>query len=221
MANNEDVTYILKSKIALPNKLLQDDGTITDITGKVVINPVDAYDNKPALPNKFLNPDGTYSTLNEIISQMVDTELFVIVDELPVSGNPQKIYLLPDGDGGFIEYHYKNDKWDPIGIIEIDLSDYPTIQDMINAIEAAVLQTLETARDYADNKMSKAVEDAGKYTDTKTAEAVETANEYADGAASGAVTTANGYTDNQIKAAKEYTDTQIQNKITTVLGGEY
>lgn len=163
--NNEDVTYILKNKMALPNKLLQDDGSITDITGKVVVNPTDSYNAKPALPNKFLNPDGTYSTLNEIISQMVDTELFVIVDELPMSGNPQKIYLLPDGNGGFVEYHYKNDKWDPIGLIEIDLSNYPTIQDMANAIEAAALQTLKASKEYTDTKSAEVLKEAKAYAD--------------------------------------------------------
>lgn len=112
------------SKVSLPNKLLQKDGTITDITGKAVVNSVEAYKSKPALPNKFLNPDGTYSTLNEIISGMIDTDLFIIVDELPESGDEQKIYLVPNGEGGFIEYHWTGDTWDPIGTIEIDLSDY-------------------------------------------------------------------------------------------------
>lgn len=112
------------SKVSLPNKLLQEDGTITDITGKAVVDSVEAYKSKPALPNKFLNPNGTYSTLNEIISSMIDTDLFIVVDELPASGDEQKIYLVPDGEGGFTEYHWTGDTWDPIGTIEIDLSDY-------------------------------------------------------------------------------------------------
>ena len=104
MAKKQDATYILDSKVALPNKLLQDDGSITDITGKTVVNPVDEYENKPSLPNKFLNPDGTYSTLNEIIMEVVDTDIYVIVDgDLPADGDPQKIYLKPDGKGGFVE----------------------------------------------------------------------------------------------------------------------
>lgn len=152
MANN-DATYILNSKVALPNKLLQDDGTITDIKGDVVVNSVDEYKSKPALPNKFLNPDGTYSTLNEIISSMVDTDIFVVVDELPEEGNPQKIYLLPDGKGGFVEYHWTGDSWDAIGVIEIDLSDYSTTQEMMNAIEAAAIQTLNSAKSYTDTKI--------------------------------------------------------------------
>ena len=180
MADNGDATYILNSKLALPNKLLQEDGTTTDITGRVVINPTKEYDAKPALPNKFLNPDGTYSTLNEIIASMVDTSIYVIVDELPSEGDPQKIYLVPDGEGGFVEYHWTGSKWDAIGMVEFDLSKYSTTQEMMNAIEASALQTLTSAKNYADGKAS-------------TAEA----------------------------NAKSYTDTQIQQKITQVLGGSY
>ena len=112
----------LEDKVSLPNKLLQSDGTITDITGKTVTEAIDAYKNKPALPNKFLNPDGTYSTLNEIIGSMIDTDLFIIVNELPASGDEQKIYLLPDGDGGFIEYHWTGTTWDIIGSINNDFN---------------------------------------------------------------------------------------------------
>lgn len=149
-STNNDTTYVLNSKVALPNKLLQDDGTVTDITGRTVINATEAYDNKPALPNKFLNPDGTYSTLNEIIASMVDTSIYVIVDELPAEGDPQKVYLISDGKGGFVEYHWTGTKWDPIGMIEFDLSNYSTTQEMMNAIEASALLTLNSAKNYTD-----------------------------------------------------------------------
>lgn len=156
MAKKEnDATYILNSKQALPNKLLQDDGSTTDIVGNVVVNPVDSYNAKPALPNKFLNPDGTYSTLNEIIASMVDTSIYVLVDELPSTGDPQKIYLVPDKTGGFVEYHWTGEKWDPIGMVEFDLSNYPTTKEMMNAIEAAALQTLNSAKDYTDKQITK------------------------------------------------------------------
>lgn len=147
---NNDATYILDTKLALPNKLLNADGTITDLMGNTVINEVDSYKAIKALPNKFLNPDGTYSTLNEILSSSIDTELFIIVEELPASGNPQKIYLVPDNNGGFIEYHWIGDAWDPIGTISVDLSNYSTTQEMMNAIEAACLQTLNSANNYTD-----------------------------------------------------------------------
>lgn len=151
--NDTDITYILKK--ALPNKLLQDDGTVTDITGAQVINPVDSYNAKPALPNKFLNADGTYSTLNEIIATMVDMSIYVMVDTLPESGDPQKIYLVPDSKGGFVEYHWTGDKWDPIGMVEFNLADYPTTKDMMDAIGASALTTLNNAKKYTDDQIQK------------------------------------------------------------------
>lgn len=155
MAKKEnDATYILDSKKGLPNKLLQADGTTTDMLGNVVVNPDTAWDSKPALPNKWLNPDGTYSTLNEIIAGMVDTGIYVIVDELPSEGNPQKIYLVSDGKGGFVEYHWTGSKWDPIGTIDIDLSNYSTTQEMMNAIEAAGVLTLNSAKTYTDEQIA-------------------------------------------------------------------
>lgn len=128
------------SKVSLPNKLLQEDGTVTDIAGNPVTNSTPEYDSKPSLPNKFLNPDGTYSTLNEIISSMIDTDLFIVVDELPASGDEQKIYLVPDGEGGFIEYHWTGDTWDPIGTVEIDLSDYVKNTDYASASVGGVIK---------------------------------------------------------------------------------
>lgn len=155
MAKKEnDATYVLDSKKGLPNKLLQADGTTTDMLGNVVVNPDSAWDSKPALPNKWLNPDGTYSTLNEIIASMVDTSIYVIVDELPTEGDPQKIYLVSDGKGGFVEYHWTGTKWDPIGMVEFDISKYSTTQEMMNAIEAAGILTLNSAKAYTDEQIA-------------------------------------------------------------------
>lgn len=146
-------TAVFNSMKSLPNKLLQDDGSITDITGKAVVASSLAYASKKALPNKFLNPDGTYSTLDEIFADIVDSDLFIIVDELPAEGDPKKIYLLPDGEGGFIEYHYVNGKWDVVGGINIDLSNYPTKKDMQDAINAALTE----AKQYTDTQVTGAL----------------------------------------------------------------
>lgn len=196
MAKKENsATYIFDSKKGLPNKLLQPDGTTTDIQGHVVVNADEGWDAKPALPNKWLNPDGTYSTLNEIIASMVDTSIYVIVDELPTEGNPQKIYLVPDGKGGFVEYHWIGTKWDPVGMVEFDISNYSTTQEMMNAIEAAGVLTLNSAKTYAEGQASTAETNA---------------KSYADGVGTSAVTSAN-----------HYTDTAIQTSITNVLNRSY
>lgn len=136
---------ILNSKVAIGNKLLQGDGTITDIAGNPVFNAVDAYNAKQALPNKFLNPDGSYSTLNEILAGVVDTDLFEIVQELPEVGNEKKIYLVPNGKGTFDEYHYHNGKWDPIGTL--DISGLVTTDDLV--------QALQDMKDYVDTEIAK------------------------------------------------------------------
>ena len=111
-----------EDKRALPNKMLNEDGSITDLLGNPVVPTNEVYKKKPALPNKWLNPDGTYSTLTELIAGAIDTDIFVIVDELPTEGNPKKIYLVPDGEGGFNEYHYINGEWDPVGTIDTGVS---------------------------------------------------------------------------------------------------
>ena len=196
MAKKEnDATYILNSKAGLPNKLLQADGTTTDMLGNVVVNPDNAWDSKPALPNKWLNPDGTYSTLNEIIASMVDTSIYVIVDELPAEGNAQKIYLVSDGKGGFVEYHWTGEKWDPVGMIESDISKYSTTQEMMNAIEAAGVLTLNSAKTYAEGQASTAEQNAKAYADSGDASILQ--------------------------SAQKYTDTAIQTSITNVLSKSY
>ena len=196
MAKKEnDATYILNSKAGLPNKLLQADGTTTDMLGNVVVNPDNAWDSKPALPNKWLNPDGTYSTLNEIIASMVDTSIYVIVDELPAEGNAQKIYLVSDGKGGFVEYHWTGEKWDPVGMIEFDISKYSTTQEMMNAIEAAGVLTLNSAKTYAEGQASTAEQNAKAYADSGDASILQ--------------------------SAQKYTDTAIQTSITNVLSKSY
>ena len=211
MAKKEnDATYILDSKKGLPNKLLQADGSVTDMVGNTVINPDEGWDSKPALPNKWLNPDGTYSTLNEIIASMVDTSIYVIVDELPAEGNAQKIYLLSDGKGGFVEYHWTGEKWDPVGMIEFDISEYSTTQEMMNAIEAAGVLTLNSAKTYAEGQASTAEQNAKDYADEKAGTAEQNAKAYTD---SGDASI--------LQSAQKYTDTAIQTSITNTLNKSY
>ena len=193
-------------KKSLPNKMVNENNTITDLAGNVVTNAVTEYENKPALPNKWLNPDGTYSTLADILSGMIDTDLFIVVEELPASGNVNKIYLLADGDT-LKEYHWTGTKWDPIGMVEFDLSKYSTTEQMNEAIMVA----LNSAKVYADARL----QDAKDYTDAEIAKidlagTLQSAKDYADTKKSEAISSANGYT-----------DSAIQSSITQVLGGSY
>ena len=121
----------LSRKRAIPNKLLQEDGTVTDLMGNQVVNSTEIYNKKPALPNKFLNPDGSYSTLSEILGKVIDTTLFIVVDTLPEIGNPNKIYLVPNNTGSFDEYFWNSkNQWDKIGALNVPMQsfeNYPTL----------------------------------------------------------------------------------------------
>ena len=121
----------LSIKRAIPNKLLQEDGTVTDLMGNQVVNSTEIYNKKPALPNKFLNPDGSYSTLSEILGKVIDTTLFIVVDTLPEIGNPNKIYLVPNNTGSFDEYFWNNkNQWDKIGALNVPMQsfeNYPSL----------------------------------------------------------------------------------------------
>lgn len=155
-------------KKSLPNKMVNENNTITDLAGNPVTNAVIEYENKQALPNKWLNPDGTYSTLAEILSGMIDTDLFIVVEELPASGNVNKIYLLTDGDT-LKEYHWTGTKWDPIGMVEFDISKYSTTEQMNTAIAAALNQ----AKAYADALFANVKQQVYYWSGNKTAEDVE------------------------------------------------
>ena len=121
----------LSRKRAIPNKLLQEDGTVTDLMGNQIVNSTEIYNKKPALPNKFLNPDGSYSTLSEILGKVIDTTLFIVVDTLPEIGNPNKIYLVPNDTGSFDEYFWNNkNQWDKIGALNVPMQsfeNYPSL----------------------------------------------------------------------------------------------
>lgn len=149
MAHN-DIGY--DSKAALPNKLILDDGTVTDIAGTPVSESTDLYKSKPALPNKLLNPDGSYSTLNEIIGSMIDTNIFILVDELPETGEENKIYVVPNEAGtGFNEYMWNGVQWNSIGMIEFDINAYYTREET----EELIAESLDEAKEYVDTQIEE------------------------------------------------------------------
>ena len=116
---------------AIPNKLLQRDGSVTDFAGQTSANPVMEYANRPALPNKFLNPDGSYSTFDELLGKIVDTNIFIVVNTLPKIGESNKIYLVPNNTGTFDEYFWNSkNQWDKIGVLNVPMQsfeNYPTL----------------------------------------------------------------------------------------------
>nr|DAO22934.1 MAG TPA: hypothetical protein [Caudoviricetes sp.] len=116
---------------AIPNKLLNNDGSISTIDKADTSNAVDEYKLRKALPNKFLNPDGSYSTLDALLGKIVDTTIFIVVDTLPETGSPNKIYLVPNETGSFDEYFWNSkNQWDKIGALNVPMQafeNYPSL----------------------------------------------------------------------------------------------
>lgn len=126
---------------ALPNKWLNPDGSITDGQGNIIspANEANAivYQNSKSVINKFIDVDGQTKTYEQI-----SMDLFEPVDELPETGEKNKIYLISAGDGTFDEYYWTGDAWELMGNVKIDLSDYPTFDQMTAAIDQAVYGAL-------------------------------------------------------------------------------
>lgn len=124
-----DAVYNLAK--AIPNKLLNEDGSVSTIDKADTSNAVKAYKLRKALPNKFLNPDGSYSTLDALLGKIIDTTIFIVVDTLPETGSPNKIYLVPNNIGSFDEYFWNSkNQWDKIGALNVPMQsfeNYPSL----------------------------------------------------------------------------------------------
>lgn len=126
---------------ALPNKWLNPDGSITDGQGNI-ISPATTtmaavYKTSKSIVNKFIDVDGETKTYEQI-----SMDIFVPVDKLPETGEKNKIYLVPAENGTFDEYYWINDKWELLGNVALDLSDYPTFDQMNTAINEAIYGAL-------------------------------------------------------------------------------
>ena len=127
---------------ALPNKLMNADGSITDFQGNIIspANKINAevYKNSKATANKFVTESGDTKTYEEI-----SLDIFIVVDTLPEKGEKNRIYLVPGENGMFDEYFWnENGKWDKIGEVSIDLTNYPTFDQMNSAIDTAIFGAL-------------------------------------------------------------------------------
>lgn len=127
---------------ALPNKWLNPDGSITDGQGNIILpaskTMADVYKTSKSQVNKFIDTDGETKTAAQI-----SIDIFIPVDTLPEIGEKNKIYLVPAQDGTFDEYYWINDKWELLGHVALDLSNYPTFEQMNAAINNAIYNVLE------------------------------------------------------------------------------
>ena len=114
---------------SLPNKWLNPDGSITDGQGNI-ISPASetgkaVYKSSKSFVNKFVDTDGEIKTQAQI-----SMDIFTPVDKLP--------------NGTFDEYYWLVDqgKWEMLGNVALDLSNYPTFDQMNEAIDSAVYDVL-------------------------------------------------------------------------------
>lgn len=131
-SHKAEQNLVFDMKQAIPNKVLQEDSTITDLNGNPVTGSSDLYNSIPAIPNKVINPDGSYSTLTEIIGGTADTDIFIVVEELPETGEPNKIYLMPNNETGYFDEYFwnSNGEWDKIGALNVPMQafqNYPSL----------------------------------------------------------------------------------------------
>lgn len=81
----------------------------------------------------------TKEEIDEMVSQLKQFEMEV-VDSLPTTNiKPNCLYFVPRGAGGldaYYEYIYANNKWEFVGSTEVDLSNYWTIDETMEYIEA-------------------------------------------------------------------------------------
>lgn len=127
---------------ALPNKLLNADGSITDFQGNIIspanTTNAEVYKTSKAIANKFMAENDEIKTYAE-----VSLDIFIIVDVLPEEGEKNRIYVVPSENSMFDEYFWnENKQWDKIGEVKIDLSNYPTFDQMNNAIDTAIFGAL-------------------------------------------------------------------------------
>lgn len=127
---------------ALPNKLLNADGSITDFQGNIIspanTTNAEVYKTSKAIANKFVAENDEIKTYAE-----VGLDIFIIVDVLPEEGEKNRIYVVPSENSMFDEYFWnENKQWDKIGEVKIDLSNYPTFDQMNNAIDTAIFGAL-------------------------------------------------------------------------------
>jgi len=91
---------------------------------------------------------------NTIINSTVDPDIFRVVDELPETGEENRIYLIIE-DGGIAEqWVWINDTWKDKGSMDVDISDFITADDARAILEtgnAGSATRLQTPRTLAVN----------------------------------------------------------------------
>lgn len=132
------------------------DQSIASFDGRVAIIEGDIEYLRENKQDKLVAGDGIQIDGN-VISCIVDTELFEVVDVLPTRDiNENKIYVVIDTSGSGLnthtEYIYVNGQWEIVGQ---DLSPYARVQDLNAEIERAI-NTEKALQNTLTNEISRA-----------------------------------------------------------------
>ena len=123
-------THNISDITDLQNKLNQKlDRVWTDVMEQTSVNITDYV---------VINREGAVfkSTVGNLLGDLLDTDLFIIVQTLPETGVSNKIYLVPTGEqtNAYEEYIWLDNKWEPFGLITIDLSNYFNKQEITSML---------------------------------------------------------------------------------------
>lgn len=173
----EEIAYDLSK--AIPNKVLQEDGSITDLSGNPVVSSSDAYRLAKAIPNKVLMPDGSYAKLTEIIG---------------------------GGSGGATSYSSLSNKPSINGVV-LDGNKTPEDLGLVQK-SGETPQTIDTDVEIENGKNLTLKDEAG------TSQSALSAN--ADGTITATVKIGDETTTEKVAYVSD-----IEKKVTNVLGGEY
>ena len=91
---------------------------------------IEKFDNESLRNNKYTE----MFNLNDSYGKIFET-----VSKLPNKGEDGKIYLVPSSNGMFDEYFWnKNNKWDKVGEVKVDLSNYYNKNEVDNKIKESL-----------------------------------------------------------------------------------
>lgn len=112
------------------------------------IQPKGNYANKDEIPTKTseLTNDSNFATENYVDEEIAKFDFIKVVDSLPETGLPNRLYFVPKSDTQtqdlFDEYVWVNGKWEWITTkqIEVDLTEYVKYTDYATQTKAGVIK---------------------------------------------------------------------------------
>lgn len=135
---DDNITKI--KNLNVPTKLSEFDNDSGFISEYIETDPIYTADKpnialKSEIPTNVsqLNNDKNFTTKAEVEEEIAKFDFIKVVDSLPATGLPNRIYFVPKNDTNtqdlFDEYAWINEAWEYITTkrIEVDLTSYATI----------------------------------------------------------------------------------------------